>query len=74
MELPPDPISESLLPPNERDPHSSFKLKISLSIGYERKRAVLAGKWEGPIVSIVLAIGSVVVVLLFIYFLASLRQ
>ena len=47
------------------DPHSSFKLEISLAIGYQRKRTTLGGAWEGHITSLALLIGGIVVVVLF---------
>lgn len=64
--LPPDPTTQT-------DATSSFRLDISLSIGYQRKRATLAGKWEGALTSLLLLIGGIVVVLWFLYFLTGLR-
>jgi hypothetical protein len=61
--------SGSELPP-DHDPHSSFRLEITLSIGYERKRALLGTKWEGPIVTLALALGGIIVVLLFLWTIA----
>jgi hypothetical protein len=50
---------------------SSFNLSISLSIGYQRKRAKLAGKWEASITSIGLLLGGIAVVLLFMWWLLT---
>jgi hypothetical protein len=52
------------------DPHSSFNLTISLTVGYRRKRA-FAGKWESSLTSIGLLLGGLLVVLLFLYWLLS---
>jgi hypothetical protein len=48
------------------DPHSSFRLEVTLSVGYRRRRALVGTKWEGPIVTLALAIGGVAVVVLFL--------
>lgn len=55
------------------DPHSSFRLEIALSIGYQRRRAVLGTKWEGTITTLILLLGSIAVVLWFLYLLTGLR-
>lgn len=59
--------------PDERkdDPQSSFRLEISIAIGYHRKRTLLGGKWEGHAVTVVLLLGGVIVV---IYVLTRLFQ
>ena len=49
------------------DPHSSFNLSITLSIGYQRKRARLAGKWEASITSIALLAGGIAIVAIFVW-------
>jgi hypothetical protein len=49
------------------DRGSSFQLNITLSIGYDRKRANLAGKWEASITSILLLLGGIAVVMLFLW-------
>jgi hypothetical protein len=46
---------------------------VTLSIGYQRKRAALGTRWEGPIVSILLAVGGIVVVVMFLYVISGLR-
>lgn len=48
------------------DPHSSFRLEITLSVGYHRRRALVGTRWEGPIVTLALAVGGVAVVVLFL--------
>lgn len=48
---------------NDDEHGSSFRLEISIAIGYQRKRAAVAGKWEGPVVSVGLLIGGLIVVL-----------
>ena len=50
---------------------SDFNLTISLSIGYQRKRARLAGKWEATVTSVGLLLGGIAVVLIFLYWLLS---
>jgi hypothetical protein len=50
---------------DEGDPRdSSFRLEVSVSVGYQRKRAALGGAWEGHITTAVLLIGGTVLVLL----------
>ena len=48
---------------------SSFRLEITLAVGYTRERAghTVTGKWETTAVSILLLIGGIALVLLFIY-------
>jgi hypothetical protein len=46
---------------------SSFKLEIALSIGYQRRRDRIAGKWEGSIVSLVLLVGGTVIAVFVVY-------
>jgi hypothetical protein len=55
------------------DGHSSFKLEISIAVGYQRKRARIAGKWEGPVVTLGLLLGGVALVFL-IFWRLSLIQ
>ena len=52
--------------PVEPDPHSSFKLEVTVAIGYHRKRSLLAGKWEGPVTSFALLGGGGVIVALIV--------
>ena len=49
---------------------SSFRLEISLAIGYQRKRARLASKLEADVTSIMLMLGGAVVVVLFVWLVA----
>jgi hypothetical protein len=42
---------------------SSFRLEVSVAIGYQRRRAVLGGKLEGHIVTGVLLLVSSLIVL-----------
>jgi len=51
-------------PPADHDPHSSFKLEIAVSVGYERKRALVSGKWEGPMVTTALLVCGIIFVFL----------
>jgi hypothetical protein len=46
------------------DTQSSFRLEISLAIGYQRRRAVLGGAFEGHVVTLGLLIGGLVVAVL----------
>lgn len=66
----PSPSSSTATDETERDPHSSFSLSITLSVGYQRKRAVIGTKWEGTIISVLLAVGGVTVVVLFLFLIA----
>ena len=52
------------LPEHEADPHSSFRLEVSIAVGYQRRRSLIAGKWEGPLTSISLLVGGILLVLL----------
>ena len=49
--------------------HSDFNLTISLSVGYQRRRARLATRREATITSVGLLLGGIAVVLLFLYWL-----
>jgi hypothetical protein len=51
--------------------HSEFNLSVTLSIGYQRRRARLATRWEATITSVGLLLGGIAVVLLFLYWLLS---
>jgi hypothetical protein len=66
----------AILPPHDDkpDPHSSFKLVISLEIGYERKRAVLGGAFESRVTTLVLLVGGVAVALLVVVGLLHIAQ
>ena len=55
--------------PNAADPHSSFRLEITLAVGYQRKRTTLGGALEGHVVSIGLMVGGIVLIVLFVDFL-----
>jgi hypothetical protein len=48
---------------------SSFRLEVTLSVGYTRERAghTVTGKWETTAVSVLLLVGGIALVLLFIY-------
>ena len=60
-------------PPFKDEPRdSSFKLEISIAIGYNRTRAV-SGKWESGLTSVVLLIAGVVAVLLILYRLSVIQ-
>jgi len=60
-------------PENGLDPvpprSSSFRLEISLAVGYTRERAghTVTGKWETTAVSVLLLIGGIALVTLFVY-------
>ena len=60
-ELPPKPaeVDERL--------GSSFRLEISLSIGYQRKRAAIEGKWEGRFITVLLLIAGIPLVLFVVF-------
>jgi hypothetical protein len=64
-------VLPSLSGPEDEEPtddaRSSFNLSISLSIGYQRRRAKLAGKWEASITSIGLLAGGIAVVVFVVY-------
>jgi len=49
------------------DPHSSFKLEIAISVGYQRKRALVSGKWEGPAVTTALLVSGIAFVVLVVW-------
>lgn len=59
--------------PQQGDPHSSFRLEITLSVGYSRRRSVLSGKWEAGLVTFGLLAGGIAVVLLWILLLSQIR-
>lgn len=49
----------------EDDPrHSSFRLEVTVSAGYERRRTTLGGVWEGRLVTLGLLLGGIALVLL----------
>ena len=52
-------------PEREADPHSSFRLEISLAVGYSRKRTTLGGAFEGHVTTMALLIGGIVLVIVF---------
>jgi hypothetical protein len=53
---------------DDQDRHnSSFRLEISIAVGYQRRRAALAGKWESGLVTAVLLAASIVLVLLVVW-------
>ena len=43
------------------DRESSFRLEISLAVGYQRRRTVLGGVWEGRIVTFALLLAGIAV-------------
>lgn len=55
------------------DPHSSFRLEITLSIGYQRRRALIGGKWEGRLVTFGLLLGGIAVVVVWLLILSQIR-
>lgn len=57
---------------DRRPQHSSFKLEISLAIGYQRRRAAVSGP-EGLLVTLGLLVGSIAVVLLFLWAISQWR-
>lgn len=65
---------ELLDPPEDdgRPRHSSFRLEITLAIGYQR-RAAVAGAWEARMVTLGLLVGSIAVVLLFLWAVSQWR-
>lgn len=46
---------------------SSFRLAVSVSVEYQRKRARLASQFEATVTSLVLLGGGIALVLLFVY-------
>lgn len=55
-----------------RDPtRSTFRLEISLSVGYQRKRALVAGKLESGLTTAVLLVFGTVLVLFVVYQLVA---
>jgi hypothetical protein len=56
-------------PEAEDGAQSSFHLEISLAVGYTRRRARLAGRWEASITSVGLLLGGTALVLLFVFWL-----
>ena len=52
--------------PSPDDPHSSFRLEISVSVGYQRRRATVGGAFEGHAVTFLLLVSGVAFVLLFV--------
>jgi hypothetical protein len=57
-------------PDKERE--SSFRLEISLAIGYQRRRATLGGAFEGHVVTLALLVGGVIVAVLVVWALVQL--
>ena len=55
-------------PDSSDDDHknSSFRLEISIAVGYQRRRA-LVGKWESGITTVALLAAGIVVVLLVVW-------
>lgn len=47
--------------------HSSFRLEVTLSVGYQRRRAQVEGAWEGRVVTVGLLAAGVIVVLYVVY-------
>lgn len=46
---------------------SNFKLEVAISIGYQRQRTTMAGKLEGPLISLGLLLGGIAVVLFILW-------
>ncbi len=46
---------------------SNFRLEISIAIGYQRKRTTMAGKLEGPLISLGLLLGGIALVLFVVW-------
>jgi hypothetical protein len=59
-------------PDKERE--SSFRLEISLAIGYQRRRATLGGAFEGHVVTVGLLVGGLVIAVLVVYALFQLVE
>lgn len=55
----------------EHDPHSTFRLEITLSVGYQRKRALVAGKLESGLTTAVLLVFGTILVLFVVYELVT---
>ena len=49
------------------DLKSDFKIEITLSVGYQRKRAGIGGAWEGHFTTLVLLIAGVALVFFVVY-------
>lgn len=59
-------------PSSAPERESSFRLEISLAIGYNRRRATLGGEFEGHAVTIGLLVGGVIVAVLVVWGLVQL--
>lgn len=64
-----EPVSE---PEDKQERDSSFRLEISLAIGYQRRRATLGGVFEGHVVTVALLAGGIGVVAAFVFLLLRL--
>jgi hypothetical protein len=58
----------------DKERESSFRLEISLAIGYQRRRAVLGGAFEGHVVTLGLLIGGIAVAVLVVWALFQLAE
>jgi hypothetical protein len=71
MTISPEPPTPSETPSAQtespEDPHSSFRLEISVAIGYQRRRATLGGAFEGHVVTLGLLIGGVAIAAIIIW-------
>jgi hypothetical protein len=60
--------------PSESQRVSSFRVEITLSVGYDRKRSTLGGAFEGHAVTLMLLIGGTVLVFLVVDLIFRLLQ
>lgn len=52
---------------DEDDRGSSFRLEISIAVGYSRRRAAIGGKLEGTVTTVALLAGGIGLVLLVVW-------
>ena len=56
---------------DQEERHSSFRLEIAFSVGYNRHRAAAEGKWEGRFITLVLLVAGVPATIWVIYEIVS---
>jgi hypothetical protein len=54
-----------------QDPHSSFRLEVTVAIGYQRRRTTLGGAVEGHAVTLMLLLGGIVAVVAILLLIAK---
>jgi hypothetical protein len=59
--------------PSKDDRTSNFRLEISIAVGYQRKRAGVSGRFEGPLVTGALLVAGIVLVFLIFWRLSTLN-